>query len=67
MLRVSVITILARDMRFKVFDEALEMLRVPLVTILARNVRLKFVSTTVESGAIPASHGIRVRYAIEGF
>ena len=52
-------------MRLKVFDEALEMLRVPLVTILVRNVRLKIVSTNLESGTIPASHGIGARYATE--
>ena len=43
MLRVSLVTVLAREMRLKFFevDEALEMLQVPLVTILAREKRLK--------------------------
>ena len=46
MLRVALVTILAREMRLKFFevDQALEMLRVALVTILlAREMRLKFV------------------------
>ena len=44
MLRVPLVTILAREMRLKFFevDQRLEMLRVPLVTILAREMRLKF-------------------------
>ena len=43
-MRVALVTILAREMRLKFFevDQALEMLRVPLVTILAREMRLKF-------------------------
>ena len=43
MLRVALVTILAREMRLKFFevDQRLEMLRVPLVTILAREMRLK--------------------------
>ena len=47
MLRVPLVTILAREMRLKFFevDQALEMLRVPLVTILAREMRLKAFST----------------------
>ena len=42
MLRVSLLMILAREMRLKFFqvDQALEMLRVPLVTILAQEDRL---------------------------
>ena len=42
-LRVPLVTILAREMRLKIFqvDQALEMLRVPLVTILAREMQLK--------------------------
>ena len=37
-MRVQLATILAREMRLKIFevDQTLEMLRVPLVTILAR-------------------------------
>ena len=44
MLRVALVTILAREMRLKVFevDQRLEWLRVALVTILAREMRLKF-------------------------
>ena len=44
MLRVPLVTILAREMRSKFFevDQRLEMLRVPLVTILAREMRSKF-------------------------
>ena len=44
MLRVPLVTILAREMRLKMYqvDQRLEMLRVPLVTILAREMRLKF-------------------------
>ena len=44
MLRVPLVTILAREMRLKFFevDQRLEMLRVALVTILARKMRLKF-------------------------
>ena len=43
MLRVPLVTILAREMRLKFFevDQCLEMLRVPLVTILAREMRVK--------------------------
>ena len=43
-MRVPLVTILAREMRLKFFevDQALEMLRVALVTILAREMRLKF-------------------------
>ena len=38
MMRVPLVTVLAREMQLKVFevDQALEMLRVPLVTILVR-------------------------------
>ena len=41
---MPLVTILAREMRLKVFevDQRLEMLRVPLVTILAQEIRLKF-------------------------
>ena len=63
---MPLVTILARETRLKFVQLILEVVRVPLVTILARNVRLKIVSTNVESGAIPASHGIGARYAIEG-
>ena len=47
MLRVALVTILAREMRLKYFevDQRLEMLRVALVTILAREMRLKVFST----------------------
>ena len=47
-MRVPLVTILAREMRLKLFevDQALEMLRVPLVTILAREMRLKFLKST---------------------
>ena len=43
MLRVALVTILAREMRLKFFevDQRLEMLRVAPVTILARKMRLK--------------------------
>ena len=48
MLRVALVTILAREKRLKFFevDQRLEMLRVALVTILAREMRLKVFSTT---------------------
>ena len=48
MLRVPLVTILAREMRLKFLevDQRLEMLRVALVTILAREMRLKVFSTT---------------------
>ena len=45
MLRVALVTILAREMRSLKFfevDQRLEMLRVALVTILAREMRLKY-------------------------
>ena len=47
-MRVPLVTILARDMRLKFFevDQALEMLRVALVTILGREMRLKFLKST---------------------
>ena len=43
MLRVPLVTILARKMRLKFLevDQLLEMLRVSLVTVLAREMRLK--------------------------
>ena len=42
-MRVPLVTILARELRLKVFevDQALEMLRVALVTIFAREMRLE--------------------------
>ena len=42
-MRVALVTILAREVRLKFFevDQALEMLRVALVTRLAREMRLK--------------------------
>ena len=44
---MALVTILAREMRLKLFevDQRLEMLGVPLVTILAREMRLKVFST----------------------
>ena len=44
MLRVPLVTILAREMRLKFFevDQRLEMLRAAQVTILAREMRLNF-------------------------
>ena len=47
MLRVPLVTVLAREMRLEFFevDQRLEVLRVPLVTILAREMRLKVFST----------------------
>ena len=49
-MRVPLVTILAREMQLKFFDDdqALEMLRVPLVTILAREMRLKFFLMTTK-------------------
>ena len=43
-MRVPLVTILAREMRLKFFevDQALEMLRLALVTILEREMRLKY-------------------------
>ena len=43
MLRVPLLTIMAREMRlnFFVVDEAFEMSRVPLPTVLVREMRLK--------------------------
>ena len=48
MLRVPLVTILAREMRLILFevDQRLEVLRVPLVTILARKMRLKFLKSS---------------------
>ena len=47
MLRVALVTILAREMRLTFFEVDLrfEMLRLALVTILAREMRLKVFST----------------------
>ena len=47
-MRVPLATILAREMRLKLFevDQPLAMLRVPLVTILAREMRLIFLKST---------------------
>ena len=44
MLRVALVTILAREITLNFFQvhQRLEMLRVALVTILSREVRLKF-------------------------
>ena len=71
MLRVPLVTILAREMRLKIFqvDQALEMLRVPLVTILAREMRLKIFWSRPSFGdvASAASHDIGARNAIESF
>ena len=71
MLRVAVVTILAREMRLKFFevDQRLEMLRVPLITILAREMRLKVFSSRPSFGDVAsgASHDIGVRNAIEIF
>ena len=48
MLRVALVTKMAREMRWKFFevDQALEMLPVALVTILAREMRLNFSKST---------------------
>ena len=59
--RFLLVTVLARDMRLKVFDDALEMLRMPLVTILARRTRLKFFPGDV---ANTASHDSGARNTI---
>ena len=70
MLRVALVTILAREMRLNYFevDQALEMLRVPLVTILVREMRLIFRSRpTFGDVASAASHDIGARNAIESF
>ena len=71
MLRVPLVTILAREMRLKFFevDQALEMLRVALVTILAREMRLKFFWSRPTFGDVAsgASHDIGARNAIEIF
>ena len=71
MLRVALVTILAREMRLKFFevDQALEMLRVALVTILAREMRLNFFSSrpSFEDVASATSHDIGARSAIENF
>ena len=72
MLRVALVTILAREMRLKFFqvDQALEMLRVPLVTILAREMRLKFfeVDQALEMLRVPLVTILaRSRNAIESF
>ena len=71
MLRVPLVTILAREMRLNFFevDQALEMLRVPLVTILAREMRLKVFSSrpSFRDVASAASHDIGARNANEIF
>ena len=68
---MPLVTILAREMRFKFFevDQRLEMLRVPLITILAREMRLKKFSSRPTFGdvASAASHDIGARNAIENF
>ena len=71
MLRVLLVTILAREMRLKFFevDQRLEMLRVALVTRLAREMRLKIFWSQPTFGdvASAASHDIGARNAIESF
>ena len=71
MLRVALVTILAREMRLKFFevDQRLEMWRVPLVTILALEMRLKVFSSRPSFGDVAsgASHDIGARNAIEFF
>ena len=67
---MPLITILARKMRLKFFeeDQALEILPVALVTILAREMRLKFSSRpSFGDVANAASHDIGARNAIEIF
>ena len=68
MIRVPLVTILAREMRSIIFeiDQAWEMLRVPLVTIFAREMRLKIFSSRPTFGdvASAASHDIGARNAI---
>ena len=71
MLRVPLVTILAREMRSKLFevDQRLEMLRVPLVTKLAREMRLNIFRSRPIFGdvASAAGHDIGARNAIEPF
>ena len=74
MLRLPLVTILAREMRLKFFevDRALGMLRVPLVTILAREMRLKIFWSRPSFGdvadvAIATGHDVGTRNAIESF
>ena len=71
MLRVPLVTLLALEMRLKIFevDQALEMLRVPLVTILAREMRLNLFWSRPTFGdvASAARHDIGARNAIEIF
>ena len=71
MLRVPLVTILAREMRLKFFDvdQRLEMLRVPLVTILAREMRVKIFRSRPSFGDVASatSHDIGARNAIEIF
>ena len=71
MLRVALVTILAREMRLKYFevDQCLEMLRVAQVTILAREMRSKVFSSRPSFGdvASAASHDIGARNAMESF
>ena len=68
---MSLVTILAREMRLKYFqvDQALEMLRVPLVTILAREMRLEIFRSRPMFGDVAsgARQDIGVRNAIEIF
>ena len=70
-MRVVLVTIVAREMRLKFFevDQALEMLRVALVTILAREMRLKIFWSRPSFGDVAsgASHDIGARNAIENF
>ena len=71
MVRVPLVTVVAREMRLKIFwshcDQHLEMLRVPLVTILAREMRLKNVWNRPSSLDVvsAARHDIGPRNAIE--
>ena len=69
MLRVPLVTVLAREVRLKFFevDQALEMLRVPLVTIFAREMWLRILWGRPNFGdvASAASHDIGARNAIE--
>ena len=70
MLRVSLVTVLVREMPLKFFfevDQALEMLRVPLVTMLAREMRWNtfWRRPSFGDGASAACKDIGARNAIE--
>ena len=62
---MTLVTILARDVRLKVLDQALEILRGALVMLLARETRLENFSTILGDIASAVTHDIGANNAIE--